>query len=513
MTWTRLTAVLLIVTSAIAGGALPAMGELGTQPAQLAIEQPDYISEDVTQSKVNGTHVYTVHTGEVDINPQNFNSSQVVGYGVEENAGRLTFDDRMGVFQFNSQGNEGTFTLYWEVREKRTVEDGNNTSVETVRTRYSAIIKVSSNATYQHIPAGDLDQQREDAANWSAFESELKNIAGSEVDVEEKTQLALDMLNLRLNPLSALSGNFTGILLALFITLSGLLVLALFGGFHLVTRLSDIKYRNRTESLKAEEDEINEKLAELNLREKKQALQNMDWNDIFDDDYRARAFRDALGETVFDGAVRLQTLVLPEHIIHDRLQAMSQAGYVGVVDREDVATDGGDGDGQPAITNAELASEDNVDEDAETVDLSQPSDEFIHALDWSDTELRSFDLPNADVDPDELVTKSRPMDLEELMEELEVQRQDFDTPEEFGEYLAEFIQSVRSHDYTDDDGSPNELRYTLNTFLQLAQIMRDRQGVPLFDLLGDAVERALVDHDPVKDAEETVKDVEAGKYA
>ena len=468
------------------------------QAADLAVDQPDYIDQEVTRSSTNGTPLYTVHAGAVDLKPQNFGNGTVVGFGVDTSSGSLSYDESFDVFRFDAEGNVGTFELYWEVEEQRTVQVNNSTEVQSVRTRYEAVIRVDENPQYQHVPASEIDQDQAAAENWSEWEESLQDLYGDDVDVETRTQQAFNYLRLSNNPFAALSGQFSAVLLTLFITIGGGLVLALFGVYHIGTRWTDIKYIQRNESLKAGEQDLEERVAALQDDERRRALQNLDWNDIFEDDRVARAFRDALGETVFDGTVKLQELLLPENLIRDRLQAMGLNGWVGVDDDQ----------------GARLTRDDELEDVdvAEVVDLSSPSDEFIERLDWNDQNLRTFDLPNADVRPEDEGTAVRldGLDLEELMRRLDVQEQDFDSPEVWGHYLQEFVEDVRHSPYCDETGEPDTTRFVMNNWLQLSQTLRDRHGFPLFDMTGDAIERALVDIDPVADAEEIVDDVESG---
>jgi len=166
----RVASVLLIllVTAPMLGATAGA--QVTEQPADLAVDQPDYVSEDVTRGTTNGTPVYTVHAGEVDLKPQNFGNGSVVGYGVDTSAGSLTYDEAFDVFRFDAEGNVGTFELYWEVEEQRTVQVNNSTEVQTIRTRYTAVIRVAENPQYSHVPASEIQQDEAAAENWSEWE-------------------------------------------------------------------------------------------------------------------------------------------------------------------------------------------------------------------------------------------------------------------------------------------------------------------------------------------------------
>lgn len=491
------TLLLLLVASAVAPAA---MGAIEEQPVELAVEQPSYADGEVQRSVSDGIPVYTIQDGTADVQPLNLGNGTVVSYGVVTDGGQLSYSEQMDQYEFDAGDNTATFELYWEVEEQRAVQVNNSTEIQTVRTRYTAVIRVAQNQDYQHIPTSELEDRREAAANWSEWSNALVGIYGEGVDVETRTQQAVNYLRLAHNPLAVLSGQFSAVLLTLFITIGGGLVLALFGTYHIATRWSDLRYINRQESLKPGEQDVEDRVAALQDEERRRALQNLDWQDVFPDDRVARASRETLGETVFDGTVRLQELLLPENLVRDRLQAMGLNGWVGV-DR--------DGD----VT---LAREDelgDVDEE-DLVDLTTPADEFVDALDWNNSDLRTFDLASADISHQDVedtpAVSLDGLDLEELMEELEVQERDFESPEVWGEYLREFVEDVRESPYCDEQGKPDTTRFVLNNWLQLSQTLRDRHDMPLFEFAGDAIERALIDIDPVADAESIVDDVEDG---
>lgn len=498
----RLLLLGLLLVATVAGPA----SAVDVRPAELAIEQPHYVDGEVTESRDNGTPIYTVQDGRLKILPQNFGNGDVVGFGVETEGASLSYNEQLEVFEFRTE-HTGTFRLYWSVEIDREVTQNNTTTTETVRQRYVAVVRVEENGEYDHVPAGSLEEQRDAAENWSAFAGAVRDIYGKDANLERRTQQAIHLLQLQADPLGALSGQFTSILLTLFITLGGLVVLLLFGVWHVGVRWSDIRYIHREESKKATDQDIEDRLVELKHEERQRMLQNTDWNDLLEDDNLARAMRDVFGETVYDGTCRLQELTLPENLVRDRLGVMGLNGYVGVVER--------DGD---EIVDADLRTELTVDE-AETVELTDSPEEFLDALDWSHPDLRSFDLAgaettHADVDPEDRPDVSlEALDLEELMERLEVQQQDFETPDVWGEYLLEFVEDVRQSEYTDEHGTPDATRYVLNAWLQTAQLERDCFDVPLLEYLGEAIEHALADRDPVASAEQVVSKVEAGKGA
>lgn len=518
--------VAVLLLAAVAGAFGGAAGAPTSQPADLAVSQPDYINQDVREQVKNGTNVYIVNAQQVELQPQNFDSENVVGYGVEQSAGELTYDDRMDEWRFNAQNQTGSFTVYFEVEQAQAVMVNNTTTTQQVRTRYSAIIRVDSNTTYQHVPAGSLQDQRRKADNWDEWTSSLESIWGSDVDIGAKTQWSVNINDAVAHPWKAFSGQFSALVVSMFITLGGMLLATLIVILHLLSRWTDIKWINRFNTLRAEEKEVDEKLSDLRWAEKEAKLQKMDWNDIFDNDRVARAFRDAFGETAYRGVLKLGLLTSPKALIHDRVQAMGAEGYAARVTRRDISPDGGDGAGdERRITDVELVYPDDVDDrkaadadndDVEYDDLSAPSDELLEALDWSaDNDiLRSYDLSSSIFDPDtisHLEQSYEHMTLEELMVELNAQAQDFEDPGDFGLYFREFIESVRSHPFTDEYGGVNETRHAMSLFLDLAEFLDDCEGVPVFEFWADAIDRELTDRSPVREASDVVEGIKSGR--
>ncbi|RLM32631.1 hypothetical protein [Haloarcula sp. Atlit-120R] len=474
--------------------------------ASVAIETPGYVGETSTLRQNNET-IYVMNGTQATLQPQNFDAENVIGFGVVGSQGQLTFNDRMGVFEYDTNGVVGSAELYWEVEEQVRTDNG----TETVRTRYVTTVRSEGNTSYEHYQSGEIDEMRTDAANWSEWESSLVGIYGSGVDIQQQTQKAVELSKLANNPLAALSGNFTGLVVALFVSLGGLLILALFGTFHLVTRFSDIQYIHRSESLKAEEKDIDDKARELNWREKMRSVAKWDWSDFFGD-LVARAYQ-AIGRTPFDGLKRLVAARRPRNLVDHRIQAMGHDGYVGVVEREDVSADGGD-DSERAIIDARVARSETVADDVETVDLTgldeDEHEQFLEALDWNDQTLWNYDLSDTDATPADITVEQAPMSLEELSDALGADLMQFDSRQHWGQYLLEFVQFVREHDICDNEGRPDDIQLVLNEWMDADDMLSDGFELPHFKAESEALEWAVQHSDPVEEADRTIENVKNG---
>jgi hypothetical protein len=278
------------------------------------------------------------------------------------------------------------------------------------------------------------------------------------------------------------------------LTLGGFLFLLTFVGPLVFVLYRYYKQRNERATVQALEGDLDAKQVELEDRERLQQLANMDWGDIFADDHVAHAFREHLGETVLDGWMSLNAALLPRHVIRDRLQAMAQHGY---------AAEWADYDEARLV-------EANPESDEDFESLRNPDDELLDALDWDDPLLRSFDLGEVDVDLSELDTELETLDLETLIDELDAQMRHFDEPGEYGAYLREFVESVRAHPFTDEQGRPDDVRYAMSCWLKTAQLLGDRHHFPAAEYLVEAIEGALGNHDLGQQAEAYVDRVQSG---
>lgn len=477
------------------------------KPATVAVSQPDYHGSTNTETR-DGETVHIVNAQRVEIQPQNFNNDNVVGFGISEGPGDLSYDNQMDEFVFETNGEVGTFKLYWEVEER--VRVGNET--EMARTRYTATVRADSNATYRHLTQSEVEQRNGDAQNWSAWESALTGIYGDDVNVEQKTQKAESLLRLYAHPLAALSGDFTGLLLALFITLGGMVLLALIGVLHLAARWTDIKYINRFESLKAEERDVDKRLSDLDWREKMRSVAKWDWNDWFGD-YASRAYR-RISSTPYKGMKKLLSVRRPRNLVDHRAQAMLHDGYVAVVKRDDVATDGGAASADRPIVNAELVHEGYVDDDAETIDPTDDNwDGFLDVLDWGSDALWSYSLAESDASPEDIHVEQAPLALEDLVDALGTETRDFDSRQHWGTYLLEFVEFVRDHEFCDEEGSPDDIQFVLNEWMDTDDFLADAFDLPHFKAESEALEWAVKHSDPVEEADQRVKTATEGRHS
>jgi hypothetical protein len=509
----RLLAVLLVLSVV-----MPAVGTVGAQladeRAELAVEQPGYVGSDVAVDRTGNATTYRAEGERLLLKPTNFDTKDVVDFGVGQQGAELAYDERLDVYRFSPDA-AATYPVFWTVEERREVVGANNTtSVETVRVRYSARINVSR-TTLDHIPPSRLEQTRSDAQNWTAFESGVRSeeVAGPNVDMEQATQTAINLIRLQNNPLAALSGNFTQIAVLLIASLGGLLMLAVLIGWHAYSRYADVSELRERRQLDSERADLEQQLEDLETKETLATLEGMDWNHLFPDDV-ARAFREAFGETVLDGWLRLQAALEPRRLVRDRLQAMSD-DFVAVTDREVTMSDGGADASPETDVSATLYPHVESPEDAEdrTHDLTDPPEWLVDAVDWADPELRQFDLTSADLDHEDLDTQLESPTVEEIVERHDIQlERDFDgDKEQFAQYLAEFFRSVADHDISDAKGQPRRIRVAANVFLRASRILRDRHQFPGAAYPAEHWELVATEFSTEDEVAQYVSDVQSGR--
>lgn len=511
--------------------ATTADAQLASRDATLAIDQPAYVDSEVKQTSINGTRAYVVKGEEIDIRPQNFRSSDVLDYGVDAPAGTLTFDEAMQEYTFSPEGETGTFELYWTVTEQRVVNNtqGNQTVQTTtnVSVRYSAVVRVDGKTQMTHVVAGTIAGLRQQAANWEEFNATVQDVRemnllafafGSPPSTEQVVQ---GMVNTYIATRDPIRGLFSGseIMILLVTSMFGLFLLVSNFGAFAALLLKTYRRLFFFESIEAEEGAIRDRVAELDDQQRRMRFADLDWVDWFND-HVADLFK-RLGATPAEGYDALSNGVLqPRTWVRDRLQAMSQCGYAARVERRTV-TDGGDEE-EPSevITDAEVIAiplelgpnEEFADRD-DLVSLAHPDDELLDALDWEDEYIRNFDLVGEDIDASKLDTEPTTLDLDELLAAVELQTRRFEDTETAGQYLREYLESVRAHPITDAEGRPRTTREMANRLLTIVRRARDEHDIPLADYQVQAVERALLDDDPGERADKHLSDLRSGRDA
>lgn len=512
-----IVALLVSSTAAVAVGGVSAQQAGSETAAELVVEQPHYISEEVDQTRDNGTTMYSARGSELKLYPQNFESDNVINYGIENGNATLGFERQTGAFTLKPEG-QGTYNLFFVVEKEVQKQNAtsNETTTVTEQQRYTTRVRVTGGTDLIHRDPGDIQEMRQDAANWREFNATLQQeglIGGA--GIEATLQEMINWYDLKKNPQEALTGNVVAYLIIGTTSTAILVWIAFLGGHAKIVRA----LRKRLHIFEAvEEDEggAKEAIAEMEHLQNQQNAQNQSWQDLDGfDDHIAGAFEEIFGPTVHDGAVEFFAAIQPRNIVSDRLQAMGQEGYVAVVD-ESVAPDGGNA--SPSIQSVRIVKRDDVGDAPEDciIDLKEADaediEDIVDALEWWDADViwKDFDAVEAEFDAHEMDVTYESMDLDSLSEQLQADMRHFRNEEAFGEYLREFLESIEGSRFCDEDGSPDEIRYAMTHFLKLSQLLDDKFSWPAVSIYGEHVDRALLDFDPEAQAREVVDSVQRG---
>lgn len=494
-------AVALVAAAAGAGAAAPAIQEDSTAvDAEIAIQQPSYVESSVDTPTENGSTVYVASGERLLIAPQNFDADAVVNYGIDTDAGRLSVDEDLGLYRFDPQGETGTFRMFWVANVETGVDANGSATVQ--QQRYETRVRIAGQSQMEHLTPAEADR-RQNMADLGEY------VNATVGDLQERGLLffpedgsdreVVDAMASRAistgDPAAALTGNATQFVLLMFLSLGGAVV----GGVMLAVLVYYMyryyKQKRDIESVEAVEGEIDVRELDVEERERMQALANQTPADIFEDEHVAAAMRDVFGETLLDAWMRLQSLILPEAVVRDRLQAMGHSGWAAAPD----------GDG-----GFDLVEGDPAEGDDDLESLTPPAEEVVAGVDWDASALRNFDLVDADVDPGDFESDPETLTLTELTESLDVQMRNFENEEEFGAYFYDLIDHIRESDFTDHQGRPDDLRVAINCFLKAAGLLGDRHHWPVADFWADASEYALTKYDRADQVSQYVDDVQNG---
>ena len=470
MTTNRTLVVLaVLLVGALAAPVAAAASQPGdtAQRASLEIQQPHYIDSDVQVTRGANHTTYHVKGSYFEILPENFDSDDVINYGVMQEGATLSYDKTTGEYVLNTGGQSGTFTLYWVASQTTANENATNTT-STSRVRYEARVQTET-GELAHIPQSNVNQLREDAANWSEVTESFGDVGG-DAPVEEKLATALNWYQFSVNPFSALSGDFSGAVLILLLTNGGRLLLGLLILVPIATTAPVIlkyrKLRERTPELA----ELDTEKLKIWRDKRKQSLVEVTPHDLPLNGRTADNLEHTLGENLWEIADSLQRLFDHSKLKRVYLQAMAQRGDTAAVAR----TTAGDIE--------EVTLNPSEDSDADAQALTDYDDEdfasIVSAADWGAVDASAL---QADIDLTELDTPISPTDVDDdIVAELDVSfPEDFESREQFAECLYEVWKHIAKHGYTTNDGYIKQERSLLNLFAVLSSVTAERYDYPV----------------------------------
>lgn len=515
-----LVAILVLASVAVAPVAGAAAADV-TRPADLVVRQESYVNEDVTVQTDNGTPVYSVRGERIWLRPSNFDPSTVVDAGIDRGAGELSYDEEMGAYTFTSEGEEASFTLYWIALEQVAVGGTNSSNTSVQRVRYEATVRVVGQAQLDHAEAGELEALRQDADNWRSINDTFQDVremdlllwtlarGGEPPSTEALIEGMINTYVTTRDPFRLLTGGFFQVIVLLTLSLGGLLYLAIREGWAAYVGRRMKKRLNIYRAAEAEEGELKENILEQDRQERLQIWSNLDFNDFGWSDHEAAAYRE-LGDTPREALEHLITDVLPPTlVVHDRLQAMAQQGFVArVLEREDAEDDDEPGD----VLEAEVVRADDVDDDDDVEELDEPTLDLVDALSNDLVMIWDFNPAEAGIDLESFADPPTTFTLSEALEELQLPIDRFEDEQAAAKLLHEHVEWAADSKYTDEYGTPRSSQRVLNSFLSTSRWLADTQDLPTPRILAEHIEAMLLAHDPGREAEEFAREVRAGKH-
>lgn len=475
----------LLVLAAVGVVGLGATGAIAADTdADLVIEQPTYVDDEVeVESTANGT-IYHVEGPEQRLEPQAFDNGDVQGHGINEGSGSLEFDEERDQWIFETE-QAGTVELFWSVTETR---DGGNVT-ETVE--YTALLQVD-NVDWVHRTADEDEAIQQQADNWNEISHQVRQVAGVEDDDRVMAILgtALSYWSFFESPFDEYIGQIIATVLTLVMTPGGLTVFGLFVAIPTIALFSLLRYRARTEKQFSEVDDIEREKARLSNEQAKKILSQCDLNEVMPDDLAA-ANRRLFGRDSWQTFRSILLLQSPVQIKGTILQLMGQVGYTAEIARDatgnivDVAivkdVVGSDPAGDAA---ADAAADGGTVEHKDLTALSNkdPDDlALIEQVDGDDLDLDIFDKPALlsprDVD---LPIDNRDVDDAELLEATDVRIPgDFETEEQMARCLGRLMEFVETHpEYTDQEGYVQDGADLLSYLAEMNTVMAHQADFP-----------------------------------
>lgn len=480
-------AVLAVVIGGAVAPAMAAESPTAPQRAELQIWQPHYVDSNIGTDDAGNLTVYSVTGNEIQIQPRNFDAKNVTKVRIEESKGTIRYDAARNVYVFNAEGTEGTFTVYWTVKRsvKKNVVRNNTTTTATVQktVTYGSIIKTRKTGL-SHVQSGVLKSLRSDAENWSEVQSLYSEVGAAGKPIEKKLQLGANLVAAMHNPVKALKGDFGQAVQTLFFSAGGLLVFIL-------TQLPNIvrnrRLRKENKDLKekiGDYEDIDDALDDIFSEKRKRWLREQSFNDWFDD-RTAAWLRREVGPNPWAAFRRIMSMVSPAHLNSIVAGAMLDTGdHVVLVERDEVAADGGTEDEVVSVATARLEDANLVDEDdlEDGKELLRSSEglteEIVGRLDVAELDSEILRRGDVDLRSVALPVANHPDD-DDFVQELNVNiPTDFETREHFAEVLLTLIQKVEATDYATDDGEIRADRDLANLLMSFGSVGGEAYGEP-----------------------------------
>lgn len=471
--------------------------------ADLYVEQPTHADGGVAVNETADGDIYEVSGDRLLISVQNVDHDDIQRFGVQEETASLEWDSRLELFVLEPDA-DGTYHLTWYADETVAVQDGNETETIEESNRYEAAVRVDETDAVV-LSASEHNEMATAADNWQQWESRVESISGPDADIEQETELAASMLDLRRNMLSALTGEFWQLGIVLFASFSGIMWLLVFGVYHYIDKRQLSRELNKREGVLPDYGELEAKLSELEHKQEVERMVTTRPSDWYDDPHIGQAATEAHGEDMMSHLSAFSEMVSGTGALRDRLVAMRETGYL-------VDTSGETPMLHPPTDRHASADGGTVQPLADCAD--EEFENIVSAVDPADPVIREFSYDECDAPRESFRTESNiPTTWEEMLESVDEQLHRFGADSElYGEYLQALLEDVLQHPTTGRDNTVSTQRYMIEQWYRVAIEGRDIFGVPI-TFQAEALDDLLQDHDPVEEAERIVEAEKHGEDA
>ena len=469
----RLFACALVALLALSLTVQPAAA---AEPADLTIEQPDYVDSDVVVSSTDaGTPIYEVSGSELLIQVENLDRENTTAFEVRDGPGSISFDEELGLYRFETDGQAGTSEVLIQGRPGGELVE------------FEAVIQVEQAAFTTRTVEADQELQQ-NADRWQEVASEAEQVDPTR-EPEAVVSDGLTYARFFDSPFSTLVQDIQGALAILVFRPGGWVILGILLSIAFIGVASGARYRNRTQKQLADFGDIQAERDEAFLNKARRILQQTDYNQLFPDDVAER-MRDLFGRNPWIGFKSYLLLRSPTSVKGNVLKMMSQLGYRGYYRTDDegavaeawvAQTDPGDrGDGEDTVR-----SDGGMVMPLTLSNLDYHTDthrQFIDTIDHGQLDETVFELSPDDIDLDavDLPISNREVDDAELIERLNPEfPSDFEHEEEMAEYLAQFIEFVLEHPHTDDMGRSKRGMDLISFLAEMDSTLADEAQFPV----------------------------------
>lgn len=440
----------------------PAVVAAGSQPAEIDVEQPSFVSDDVSSAAEDNRTIYTVSGDEFTLDPQNFDVADVRSAQAVESGASVELNDRAGWYEV-------------AVDEAGTYEFVFTTNINGSTEEFVTVLDVEE-TDYVHLTADEYAEERDEAAAWRDIRGTFEefNLVSEDASIDEallSMEESAVWSYFLANPGAALIADFalwatlfatrpTGFMIVGFIliALSGISAFALKRERDMRRKMPDI-------------EDIDMSLLEAQKRELDRNLSLRSFQDLGLTDHDAQAIQEHFDvrnarqffNRVLDSwrPTRFVRAYLGAHSQHDDVVRVIRDEAGDVVDAEIVSPDAVAFDTDDRVSTDGGATVDVRETDTvEFVDPATVDEDVIEVLDWQtldstllfddDTDASELDLPIQNTRDDDDLIQEFNIPIGEGGDAVHL----IERREQLCELFIDVLGEIEASTWTDDRGKP-----------------------------------------------------------